>query len=241
MIIHLREIDSTNTYLRKIILEQGLIEGDVVWADFQTGGRGQKGNRWQSEADKNLLFSILLYPDFVEVKEHFVISQIVSLAIKNVLDKYTDGILIKWPNDIYRYDSKICGILIENDLTENKIAQSIAGIGLNVNQDVFDEEKAPSAISLKQATGQEFDRDIIINQILKELKCLYATAKTNKDLIINKYKDVLYHKSGYHKYQSANGVIFKARIADIEPMGTLVLETEDKEMKKFAFKEVTFL
>lgn len=241
MIIQLQEVDSTNTYLRQIVTAQNLLEGDVVCSDFQTGGRGQKGNKWYSSASENLLFSILLQPDFVEVKEQFIISQIVSVAIKNVLDKYTDGILVKWPNDIYRYDEKICGILIENDLCENRIVQSIIGIGLNINQEIFDVEKAPKAVSLRQITGRIFDRSIILNEILEELKYLYNISKTNKAVIISKYKESLYRKSGYHKYQLADGTAFNARIIDVELMGNLILEAENSEMKRFAFKEVIFL
>lgn len=241
MIIQLQEVDSTNTYLRQIVTTQNLLEGDVVCSDFQTGGRGQKGNTWQSNAAENLLFSILLQPDFVEAKEQFIISQIVSVAIKNVLDKYTDGISVKWPNDIYRYDQKICGILIENDLCESRIMQSIIGIGLNVNQEFFDVEKAPKAVSLRQVTGRMFDRGIILTEILEELKHLYDIAKNNNVVIINKYKDSLYRKHGYHKYQLADGVVFNARIIDVELMGNLILETESGEMRRFAFKEVIFL
>lgn len=87
-----------------------------VIADFQTAGKGQVGNSWESEAGKNLMFSILLYPDFLPANRQFLISQIASLSVKETLEKYTDSVTVKWPNDIYWKDRKICGMLIERSV-----------------------------------------------------------------------------------------------------------------------------
>ncbi len=240
MIIRLAETDSTNNYLRNLLSEDNSKTAYVVQTDYQTQGRGQKGNSWQSEREKNLLFSIVVYPDFLRIKEQFLISQTVSLAIKKVLDKYADNITIKWPNDIYWNDSKICGILIENDLSENFISRSIIGIGININQDRFNYETAPNAISLKQITNTEQNRESILLQIINNIHNLYLYAKENKHKISEEYKNSLYRKEGYYAYQS-DGVIFSARIADVEPEGFLVLEKEDKTRQKYVFKEVKFL
>ena len=128
-LIHISETNSTNSYLQTLCAkQQGVAAFTTVVADFQTSGRGQRGNSWESEPKKNLLFSFVLFPDFLEARRQFLISQIVSLAIKEELDSYADDFSIKWPNDIYWKDKKICGMLIENDLMGRNISQSISGI-----------------------------------------------------------------------------------------------------------------
>ena len=129
-IIRLVETDSTNNYLREQSAKARLPEGSLVIADFQTAGKGQVGNSWESEAGKNLMFSILLYPDFLPANRQFLISQIASLSVKETLEKYTDSVTVKWPNDIYWKDRKICGMLIENDLSGQHLYCSVVGIGL---------------------------------------------------------------------------------------------------------------
>ena len=129
-LIHISETNSTNSYLQTFCAKEKTEEFTTVAADYQTSGRGQRGNSWESEPHKNLLFSFVLFPEFLEARRQFLISQIVSLAIKEELDTYTDDVSIKWPNDIYWKEKKICGILIENDLIGRNISRSIAGIGI---------------------------------------------------------------------------------------------------------------
>ena len=129
-LIHISETNSTNSYLQALCSkQQGVAAFTTVVADFQTSGRGQRGNSWESEPKKNLLFSFVLFPDFLEARRQFLISQIVSLAIKEELDSYADDFSIKWPNDIYWKDKKICGMLIENDLMGRNISQSFPESG----------------------------------------------------------------------------------------------------------------
>ena len=134
-LIHLEETDSTNKYLNELCNKQCVEELTTITADFQTSGRGQRGNSWESEAGQNLMFSFVLYPTFLKARRQFLLSQIISLAIKEELERYVSNISIKWPNDIYWKDKKICGMLIENDLTGVHISRSITGIGINVNQE----------------------------------------------------------------------------------------------------------
>ena len=157
-IIRLVETDSTNNYLREQSAKARLPEGSLVIADFQTAGKGQVGNSWESEAGKNLMFSILLYPDFLPANRQFLISQIASLSVKETLEKYTDSVTVKWPNDIYWKDRKICGMLIENDLSGQYLYCSVVGIGLNINQEIFRSD-APNPVSLTQITGKTYDRE----------------------------------------------------------------------------------
>lgn len=238
-IIHLEETDSTNTHLKDLLLRQEVEEGTIVIADFQTGGKGQRGNSWESNKGENLLFSIVLYPNTIKANEQFIISQVVSLAIADFLKKFVDDITIKWPNDIYWQEKKICGILIENSLTENNINESVIGIGVNINQTIFFSD-APNPISLKQITGKDYDIIQLLENIKDNILTYYSEIKNGyTEQIIKRYKDGLFRNKGYHLYNDGQ-TEFSARIKDIEPTGILVLETEDGQERRFAFKEVKY-
>lgn len=230
--------ESTNNLLKELSLKEKLPEGYLVYTDFQTAGKGQPGNSWESENGKNLLFSILIYPHNILITEQFILSQITSLAIKKVLDNYTGNITIKWPNDIYWKEKKICGILIENSLLRDKIDKCIIGIGLNINQEVFD-SNAPNPVSLKQITGKETDRDKILQNIHHQLITLYKN--TDIENIQKEYYHNLYRKEGFHPYTDATTKEnFLARIEKVEPDGKLILITEKGERKEYYFKEVIY-
>lgn len=239
-ILWLKETDSTNNHLRRLLDKEQLPEGSLVVTDFQTAGKGQVGNSWESEAGMNLMFSILLYPDFIPANRQFLISQIASLSVKETLDAYTDFIQVKWPNDIYWKDRKICGMLIENDLSGQLLYCSIIGIGLNLNQSLF-RSNAPNPISLTQITGKKYDREEVLNRFLRiffQYYCLLLQEKEEEVRIA--YMQALYHGEGYHRYRDGQGQ-FEARIQAIEPTGHLILQLRDGEQRRYAFKEVTTL
>lgn len=240
LVIHLGETDSTNNYLKKLLQEQAVEEYTIVSTDFQTAGKGQRGNGWESEPEKNLLFSMLLYPVRVKANEQFIISQIVSSGVAKALGKYTSDISIKWPNDIYWQQKKICGILIENSLSGEEIKESIAGIGINLNQEDF-RSNAPNPVSLKQITGVELDRQAILNEVCNNIELYYnCMLQENNEYIISAYKDLLFRREGFHLFND-NTKDFHARIKDVRPDGILVLETETGTERKFAFKEVKYV
>jgi BirA family biotin operon repressor/biotin-[acetyl-CoA-carboxylase] ligase len=236
-VISLPETHSTNDLLRQLLRSETLPEGTIISTDFQTAGKGQVGNTWESEAGKNLLFSIVLYPEHIEIEKQFVISQIISLAIKNTLERYTSDISIKWPNDIYWKDKKIAGILIENSLQKGKIQFSIIGIGLNVNQTEFISD-APNPVSLAQITGREYNREEILLQITSEIKKLYTEMDTDK--IHTSYLTSLYRNHGWNLYRAENET-FEAQIAAIKADGMLELKLKDESVRGFYFKEVEFV
>lgn len=240
-ILFLEETASTNTYAKAWVRQENPAEGSVVLTDFQTGGRGQKGNTWFSTRGKNLLFSLIIYPRFVAAKEQFILSRIASLALKNTLDAYTDDVRIKWPNDIYWQDRKIAGILIENDLQDQGIQHSVIGIGLNVNQEVFPLD-LPNPVSLRQITGVEHDKQAIFTAFIEEFERLYRETENGQiTKIEDEYMLDLYRANGYHLYQDETGR-FQARIENVLPSGHLVLRTLDNdEQRTYAFKEVQFV
>ncbi|NLJ20252.1 MAG: biotin--[acetyl-CoA-carboxylase] ligase [Bacteroidales bacterium] len=234
---YISQTASTNELCWELMKERNIPEGFVVVADFQTAGKGQSGNSWKSAAGKNLLFSMALYPLRVPIEEQFVISQAVSVGIKNILDTISDDITVKWPNDIYWKERKLAGILIETSLFRNKISKAVVGIGLNVNQTEFPGE-VPNPISLKQITGKSFNREKLLNKIRASILDVYGQWMPKK--IRSAYLQSLFRKDGYHLYQSETG-IFRAKINRIYPDGALELETEKGETAKYYFKEVKFL
>ena len=241
-IIRLRKTVSTNNYLRELLASsrEQLSEGMVVSADYQTKGRGQVGNVWESEDGKNILFSMLLFPSSIEANQQFVISKMVSLAVAGVFKEEIDDVFIKWPNDIYWRDKKIAGILIENDLCGSNIQYSVIGIGLNVNQDSF-MSNAPNPVSLKQITGKTYDREDLLKRIVKRIYMLYIQLlREELNCFDEDYKEALYRHDGLYDYKAADEN-FKASIVDVLPSGHLVLETEAGKKRTFAFKEVSIV
>jgi len=234
---YIKETQSTNILLWKMFHEKSLPEGFVLYTDFQTAGKGQYGNFWESEKGKNLLFSMILYPTVITFDQLFILSQLVCVAIKIVLEKYTDGITVKWPNDIYWNDKKIAGILIENSLQGNKVKAVVIGIGLNINQKEF-VSNAPNPISMKQIIGKSLNRNYLLKMISKNILKLYTDLDSEK--IRQHYTKSLYRINGFHEFKSGNDV-FSAKIKEIKPDGQLILEKENGEQKYFYFKEVQFI
>ncbi len=231
---------STNSYLSELCANQPITEMSTVVANYQTAGRGQRGNTWESSPNCNLLFSFVLYPSFLLPRQQFRISQVVALSIKEVLSRYTDHIRIKWPNDIYWKDKKIGGILIENDLAGHSISRSIAGIGLNINQKEFTSD-APNPISLYQIVGTESDRFEVLRQILVQTIHNYRLLQTGHSaMIANSYMEALFRKSGFYLYRDAEGV-FRGEIVDIADDGKLTLKDKQGKERSYYFKEVEAL
>ena len=233
-IIHIAETDSTNRWLREYESPTDAPgQPLVVWADYQTAGKGQGTNRWESERDKNLLFSILYHPLHIQANRQFTISMAISLAIVDALEQQIGDVCIKWPNDIYWRNAKIGGILIENRLLGQTIKDSVIGVGLNVNQRQFKSD-APNPISLWQIHGHETDRGALLDTILERF-----TYYNNKELR-QQYVSKLYRRKGFHPYCDQDGT-FMAEFKDVEDDGHLILCREDGSLSRYAFKEVQFI
>ena len=235
--IYIKQTPSTNALSWEMNREKSLPEGLVIYTDFQSAGKGQPGNAWESSKGKNLLFSMVLHPIHVPMDELFLVSQLVSIAIKKALDEYTTNITVKWPNDIYWNDKKLVGILIENSLQGNKIMSVVIGVGLNVNQKSFF-SNAPNPISLSQITGKRQNRKQLLQQICQNIMELYY--EMDKEKIRKIYAESLYRKSGFYSFE-ANNETFQAKIKEVQTDGMLELETEKGELKSFYFKEVQFI
>ena len=234
---YIKQTPSTNQLAWEMNREHVLPEGYSIYTDFQLAGKGQPGNAWESYEGKNILFSIVLRPLQLPMEELFLLSQLVSVAIKKSLDIKISNITVKWPNDIYWNDKKLAGILIENSLQGDKIKMAVIGVGLNVNQVVF-ESNAPNPVSLMQITGKRQNRKNLLQLITQNIMELYNEMDMVK--IRSDYSGSLYRKDGFHLFKDDNNS-FKAKIFDIHSDGQLELETETGERKEYYFKEVQFI
>ncbi len=238
--IFLNEVDSTNNYANQLVLTKAAEEGTVVLAQFQNSGKGQKGNTWESEPRKNLLASFILRPVFLKPAEQFYISKIISLSIAEILKSNTNDVTIKWPNDIYAGKRKIAGILIENSVLGQNIETSIAGIGLNLNQEVF-VSGAPNPVSLKQLTGKNYEIQQFADHLFVVIEKWYSKLKSFKFSEI----DMIYHESLFRMKEwanySADGKTFEARMIGTGQFGQLQLEHHDGKITGHFFKEVEFV
>ncbi len=239
-IIFLNNVVSTNITAADYIRSGVTREGMVIRAGFQSAGKGQQGNRWESEDGKNLLFSIILFPSILEATEQFLLCEFISLGICDYLKTIISGCKIKWPNDIYARDDKIAGILIENSISGNAITSSVAGIGLNINQEFFP-EWIPNPVSLKMITGIEYDIDLCLQGLLKCLDTRYKKLITGEwDQIRDDYVALLYRFGEWHDYRTAEGII-SGRIVAVSESGCLRIENRAGKAREFAFKEIGFI
>lgn len=238
-LIRIPETDSTNNAIRN--LEQTSDkEFVVVSTEFQTQGKGQRGNSWESERGKNLLFSISFSPEFLPIQQQFLLSQIISLSILDVFRRRLRKFSIKWPNDIYWRDRKIGGILIENDIADGKLARCIIGVGININQTEF-KSGAPNPVSLLQVCGMHCKRIHLLERILKNFEEYYRMLqKGEMEAIRERYRKNLFRKKDFHPYQDANGT-FNACLHHIEDNGLIVLEDTEGKLRSYTFKEVSYV
>lgn len=237
-IIRLKEIDSTNRFLRELKDEQE-DEMVVAVADFQTAGKGQGSHTWESEAGKNLLFSIKVHPRWVPVRQQFLLSMAGAIAIKEALETYVDGITLKWPNDVYWDDKKISGTLIETSIDSKGIKTCIFGIGINVNQEAFHSD-APNPVSLRQILGHEVDRDELLQKVIDGFIRYYELLRRADYMDVSGiYHLSLYRRKGFHRYEDADGD-FEGAFVEVEDDGHLILHDKQGVIRSYSFGEVKF-
>lgn len=238
-IIRIDEVDSTNRFLRTYQPE-GDEDMVVAVANYQTAGKGQGSHVWEGEKGKNLLFSILVYPNWVPVVRQFLLSMAGALAIKDALDTYTDGITLKWPNDVYWNDKKISGTLIETSVDSRGIKKCIFGIGLNINQKVFLSD-APNPVSLCQIVGHEVDREEVFQKIVDAFEKYYELLRRADYMdVAGLYHLALYRRKGYHWYEDKEGK-FEGAFVEVEDDGHLILHDKQGVIRSYTFGEIQFV
>lgn len=215
-------------------------EGDVIVAESQSAGRGQRGHRWESEVGQNLTFSLVLEPTFVAPVNQFLLSEAVALGVVDMLDGYGIGAKIKWTNDIYVGDRKLAGILIEHKLQGASLARTIVGIGLNINQRDFPSD-LPNPVSMVQLRHFEFDRDEVLDRLVKTIMARYEQLRSGDDGPLQQdYHNRLYRLGMLDWYALPSGRRFRGTIMGVRPTGALVIENEKRERSEYLFKEVEF-
>ena len=241
VILKLTETASTNDVL---LAHPAPSNGEMIVAvaEYQTAGRGQAGNSWESERGKNLLFSILTCPQTIAIADQYVLSMAGALALKAALDLYTDHITLKWPNDIYWRERKISGTLIETTVKGKRIDRCVYGIGLNVNQRDF-RSNAPNPVSLYNIIGVETPLDEVLQNVLNSFELYYRrAAEGDYDAICAEYNAALFRREGMHAYEDcATGERFEAQISRVALNGRLHLIDADGHERTYWMKEVRFI
>ena len=216
----LEETTSTNDEARNPRYEHG----DAICAERQTAGRGQRGHTWSSEEGRNLMFSLVWEPRFLPVSEQFLLSEAVALALTDLFGGYGIDARIKWTNDIYAGDRKLVGILIEHNLTGDRLSRTIVGIGVNVNQTRFD-PSLPNPSSMRLETGCEYEQ----------------LEKGDREALQADYRRRMYRLGERHRYRYPDGRTVEAVLRGVRPSGELLVELPDGRTEGYLFREIEFV
>ena len=240
-IIKLNAIDSTNVFMRQLSTAEKLKDYTIVATKLQTEGKGQMGTVWQSQKGKNLMFSVFKDVSFLHSDYAFFISIVSALSVVTALKRFNiPKLKVKWPNDILSEEKKVCGILIENVLSNNQIKESIIGIGLNVNQTEF--QDLPQASSLLLISGKVYNLDELLDSIISQMKHYLSLLKNEKySELLLEYETLLFRKEKPSTFKDTNENLFAGIIQGITLSGSLKILLEDDILKTFDLKEVSLL
>lgn len=238
-VIFMPSCHSTNDICAEFLAAGQGENGLVIATDYQTDGRGQGTNLWISDKGENLIISILLDTSFLAVSEQFYLNMVVCISILEVLKNYLgENVKIKWPNDIYYNDKKICGVLIQNNLKGTSMEYSIVGIGINVNQTVF---SPGNAASLRMITGKWYELQNVFEQTGEKLEKYYLLLKdgNNKSLKRHYMKNLMWYQEA-HNFTFKSDKVFKGIITDVEESGRLIIKSGDV-IHRFGYQEIRFV
>ena len=236
-LVYVPECHSTNTLAAELCQRSSTIEGTMIVTDSQTKGRGQRGNEWYSEPYKNLTISVILKPVFIKPGDQFNLTIAISLALRDYLTRRVAGVIkIKWPNDILLNGKKVCGILIENSIKRDVIQQSVVGIGLNVNQLVFESENASS---MKLAAGHDFVLPDELSLLMALLEQRYLQLRSGKiEQLKGEYLNVLYAIGERRKFTETDGEV-EGTIVGITQQGMLMMAVQG-HIRSYDLKQIRF-
>jgi len=239
-LLFFKNLPSTNIHAADLLKKNKLPEGTIVYTNYQSAGRGYSGNKWESEDGKNLLISIILYPSFIKPEDQFLISMAISLGICDFLMRFIPDCSIKWPNDIWVNNDKIAGLLINSSLIGNTIDFTIAGIGININQEKF-LSNAPNPVSLSLLSGTTFNLPSCLKMLESDLDKRYKRLISGNSVQIKKeYVSRLYRLNEWCKYRDINST-YTGRILGVGDYGMLKIEKQNGEILEYAFKEIEFI
>lgn len=233
-------VDSTNNYAANLLVGSGIHEGTVIIADYQTTGKGQRGNSWHSDAGENLMLSVILAPSFLTVSNQFNLSKVVALALADLLGEYQlENVRIKWPNDLLIGTRKIAGILIESTVRNNALKNSVVGVGLNVNQVVF--PFGISATSMRLELQREFGLDRVLEKFCTVLERRYLQLRGGSGTIHEEYLDNLWGYRELIKVQEANGRLIEGKVLGVDESGKIIIQTANGEQSTYSLNEAKLL
>jgi BirA family transcriptional regulator, biotin operon repressor / biotin---[acetyl-CoA-carboxylase] ligase len=237
-LIFMPECHSTNDEMLLLCQKESAPEGTLIITARQTAGRGQRGNVWETEPGKNLTFTILVKPAFLPIRQQFYLNIFVSLAIRDYLTETTQlKVQIKWPNDILLKRRKICGILIENQISGSSLTNSAIGIGLNVNQQQF---VNTSATSVLLETGEPTELSAALDSLLHFLEARYMQLRSGKFSVLrNNYLENLYGLNEALTFSDKSGV-FIGTIIGIEESGRLMVDKAN-DIVTYDLKEIRYV
>ena len=238
---HFKQLPSTNGYALDLLSKSNPCEGTVITTDNQVDGRGQIGSKWESAAGQNITISIILRPNFLEVRNQFLLNQAIALGVASFTQQHiSEGVKVKWPNDIYIHKKKVAGILIQNQLSGSKIQSTVVGLGININQTQFLSD-APNPTSFKLTTQQHYNISALTDMLCKCIELSYLDLRQRKiTKLQNNYLSNLFQYQKLAHYQRSDGRVFQGTIIGLTPFGKLQIETK-KGIEAFDIKTVKFV
>ena len=222
-----------------MLSETSLEDETVLWADAQIEGRGQQGAKWQSQPGLSLTFSLFRRFNSFPARHPFYLNLAISLGVKQALEQLgVKQVSIKWPNDILSYSGKLCGILVENQIEKDRLASSIIGIGLNVNETDF--KGLPRATSMRLVSGQKFDREEVLFTVAKGVfEVIRQLDKHTLVAMQTTYQESLFRINVVSTFENNNGKAFSAIIRGVSEDGKLLVEDESGKLSPYQPKELT--
>ena len=227
-------VTSTNEIAKKEA-KRGIEEGTVVLADKQTAGRGRLKRTWLTP-EGNIALSVVLYPEIMTMPSLIMMT---SLAVSHSLETIAGlETQIKWPNDVLINGKKVCGILIESDIRNNKINYAVIGIGINVNtgKHILSGLQFP-ATSLHLEAGREISRFQVIRELIKVMDNLYHTI-TSGGSVFNLWRDRLVTLGKGVRVTSGEEV-FEGIAESVDTDGSLLVRSPDGSLNKVVAGDVT--
>ena len=235
----LAAVDSTNNYAMAMAQKDAAKHGAAWFAHHQTKGKGSRGKSWNSSVGQNIILSVLLQPGkgFLPSQSFYLTAAIALAAFDFFKQHAVDNVSIKWPNDIYWRDRKAAGILIENNFRGSQWQWSVAGLGININQTVFD-KALPNPVSLKQITGKTYEVVMLAKELCRCLQQRYEQLQTDKQSVLHNYNEVLYKRNESVRLKKGN-IIFNGIIKQANASG--LLEVEGGLQPQFTFGEIEWI
>jgi BirA family biotin operon repressor/biotin-[acetyl-CoA-carboxylase] ligase len=220
----LAQVDSTNIYAIDKVQANLAAHGAAYLARHQTKGKGQMGKQWKDDSGSNILLTVVINTQFLLISQQFAISIMTALACYDFFSQYAgEETKIKWPNDLYWRDRKAGGILIENHLKGSIWQYSVLGMGININQTVFDSQ-INNPVSLKQITGKSFDPVALAKELCQSLEKRFQELENGgMQAQLEAYNQILY-KKGERVSLKKDNILFQPIIKEVRANGRLVVD-----------------